>query len=76
MTRNPQGWKAPCYLITDKHYADHETFMRSVDWEYYRSGQDSRCRQCMMHSGFEPAVVLDLKGNWKDLWTMFKWNMA
>lgn len=76
VTRNPQGWKAPCYLITDTHYADYETFMRSVDWAYYRSGRDPRCRQCMMHSGFEPAVVLDLKGNWKDLWTMVKWNFG
>jgi hypothetical protein len=28
-----------------------------------------------MHSGFEPAVVLGLKDNWKDLWTMLKWNL-
>ncbi len=75
VTYNPQGWKAPCYLITDDHYEDYDTFMRSVDWDHYSSGQDPRCSNCMMHSGFEPAVVLDLKGNWKDIWTMFKWNM-
>ena len=76
VTCNPQGWKAPCYLITDNHYSDYDTFMRSVDWEYYRSGRDPRCRQCMMHSGFEPAVVMALKDHWKDLWTMLKWNLS
>jgi len=76
VTRNPQGWKAPCYLITDNHYSGYDTFMRSVDWEYYRSGQDPRCSQCMMHSGFEPAVVMALKDRWKDLWTMLKWNLS
>ena len=42
VTYNPQGWKAPCYLITDDHYEDYDTFMRSVDWDHYSSGQDLR----------------------------------
>jgi hopanoid biosynthesis associated radical SAM protein HpnH len=75
VTRNPQGWKAPCYLITDTHYPDYDTWLRSVDWEYYRSGQDPRCRQCMMHSGFEPAAVLAMKNRWKDIGTMLAWNL-
>jgi len=75
VTRNPQGWKAPCYLITDSHFPDYRTFMDSVDWAYYQSGRDSRCGQRMMHSGFEPAVVLGLKDSWKDLWTLFAWNL-
>ncbi len=76
VTRNPQGWKAPCYLITDTHYSDYQTFMESVDWDYYQSGRDPRCAQCMMHSGFEPAIVLALKESGKDLWTMLVWNLT
>ncbi len=76
VTHNSQGWKAPCYLITDSHYSDYQTFINTVDWEYYRSGKDPRCQQCMMHSGYEPAAVLDLKNNKKDIWTMMVWNFS
>ncbi len=75
VTRNPMGWKAPCYLITDTHYPDYDTWLRSVDWEYYRSGKDPRCAQCMMHSGFEPAAVLAMKDSWRDVGTMLAWNL-
>jgi len=76
VTYNPLGWKAPCYLITDTHYSGYQQFINTVDWEYYRSGKDPRCRQCMMHSGFEPAAVLDLKNNKKDIWKMLVWNLT
>jgi len=76
VTYNPLGWKAPCYLITDAHYGDYADFMNAVDWDYYRSGEDRRCRQCMMHSGFEPAAVLDLKNSKKDIWKMLIWNLT
>lgn len=76
VTRNPQGWKAPCYLITDDHLPDYETLMRTVDWDYYCSGQDPRCAQCFMHSGYEPAVVLEAKNNWKDVWSLMVWNFT
>ncbi|MEW6442989.1 MAG: adenosyl-hopene transferase HpnH [bacterium] len=75
VTRNPVGWKAPCYLITDTHYPDYRTWLGSVDWEYYRSGRDPRCSQCMMHSGFEPAAVLALGESKRDLWKMIAWNL-
>ncbi len=76
VTRNPHGWKAPCYLITDTHYPDYDSWLHSVDWDYYQSGRDPRCEQCMMHSGFEPAAALALKDSWKDLGTMLAWNMG
>lgn len=76
VTRNPMGWKAPCYLITDGHYPDFGSFMASVDWDRYRSGKDPRCSQCMMHSGFEPAAVFELGGHWRDLAKILLWNLA
>jgi len=75
VTRNPQGWKAPCYLITDRHYADYRSLMDSVDWERYRRGKDPRCAQCMMHSGFEPAAVFALGTCWKDVARIILWNV-
>ena len=72
-TRNPQGWKAPCYLITDTHYATFAELMERTDWDHYSSGADPRCSQCMVHCGFEPTVVRQMGG--KDLWRMLKWNI-
>ena len=72
-TRNPQGWKSPCYLITDTHYRTFAELMERTDWEHYVSGADSRCAQCMVHCGFEPTIVRQMGA--KDLWRMLKWNI-
>jgi len=72
-TRNPMGWKSPCYLITDTHYPTYAEMMRRTDWDYYVSGKDERCAQCMVHCGYEPTVVRQLKG--KDLLRMIEWNL-
>src|SRR6266567_3056655 len=75
-TRNPQGWKAPCYLITDAHYPTYREMMEKTDWEKYGVGKDPRCGQCMMHCGFEPTVVSEIGKSWKDIWEMFIWNLS
>ncbi len=72
-TRNPRGWKSPCYLITDTHYGTFQQLMEHTDWDYYVSGKDPRCAQCMVHCGFEPTVVRELNG--KDLLRMALWNV-
>lgn len=72
-TRNPRGWKSPCYLITDTHYPTFKDLMVKTDWDYYASGKDERCSQCMVHCGYEPTVVRQLRG--KDLLTMIRWNL-
>ncbi|MGV8075218.1 MAG: adenosyl-hopene transferase HpnH [Syntrophobacteraceae bacterium] len=72
-TRNPRGWKSPCYLITDTHYETYAELMEKTDWDYYVSGKDQRCAQCMVHCGFEPTVIRELTG--RDLWRMIQWNV-
>ena len=73
-TRNPVGWKSPCYLITDTHFRTFEELMQKTDWEYYSSGRDPRCQQCMVHCGYEPTIVRSLGG--KDLIRMALWDMG
>jgi sulfatase maturation enzyme AslB (radical SAM superfamily) len=73
---NPQGWKGPCYLITDAHYKTFDELMTKTDWEKYENKRDERCTNCMMHSGFEPTVIREVGKNWKDLWEMIRWNLA
>lgn len=72
-TRNIRGWKSPCYLITDTHYASYDELMDKTDWDHYASGKDPRCAQCMVHCGYEPTVVRQMNG--KDLLRMVKWNL-
>lgn len=75
-TRNPHGWKAPCYLITDHHYSGYREMMTTTEWERYGVGNDPRCAQCMMHCGFEPTVVNEIGKNWHNLWEMIVWNLT
>lgn len=75
-TRNPRGWKAPCYLITDAHYGSFAELMEKSDWERYGVGRDERCSQCMMHCGFEPTVVREISRSWRDILEMAVWNMT
>ena len=62
-TRNPQGWRSPCYQIVDTHYPTFREMMDRTDWDSYGVGRDPRCAQCMMHSGFEPTVVRQMRGS-------------
>ncbi len=74
-TRNPLGWKSPCYLITDTYYASFRQLMEDTPWERYESGNDPRCRDCMVHSGFEATAVRLAFSNPKDLFRMARWNL-
>jgi hopanoid biosynthesis associated radical SAM protein HpnH len=76
VTRNPQGWKGPCYLITNGHYKTFAELHAATDWEYYRTKQDIRCRDCKLHSGFEGTVALDFGKNLKDSWRMVRHYVA
>jgi hopanoid biosynthesis associated radical SAM protein HpnH len=72
VTRNPRGWKGPCYLITNGHYKTFTELHAATDWEYYRTKQDIRCRDCKLHSGFEGTVAMDFGKNLKDSWRMVR----
>lgn len=59
-TRDPLGWKGPCYLLTDGHYDRFQTMMDSTDWDEFGYGDNPRCASCMMHSGYEASGVAGL----------------
>ncbi len=75
-TRNYLGWKSPCYMITDTHYKTFEEFMNTTDWNSYGTGKDPRCRNCMIHCGFEPTVVLEMGKSIKDVFEMARWSIS
>jgi hopanoid biosynthesis associated radical SAM protein HpnH len=79
-TRNVRGWKGPCYLITDGHYASYRELLEKTDWS--RLGviegvaQDPRCENCMVHCGYEPTASRGINALPGDLWKTIKFNFG
>jgi hopanoid biosynthesis associated radical SAM protein HpnH len=57
-TFNVFGWQKPCYLLQDGYAKTFAELMETTPWERYghRSGSD-KCRDCMVHCGYEPTSV-------------------
>jgi hopanoid biosynthesis associated radical SAM protein HpnH len=65
-TYTVRGWREPCYLLADRHAEALEELLEPELWERFGPGNDARCAGCMLHSGFEPASVLDaLQHPWR-----------
>lgn len=62
-TRNPRGWRGPCYQISDNHYASFQEMMDATNWEKYVKRQDERCASCMTHCGYEPTAAMKASGS-------------
>lgn len=79
-TRNIQGWKAPCYLMTDGHYAAYHEMLEKVDWNKYGVvdgvARDARCENCMVHCGYDPSGALGTNYQRGDNWKNFKYNFS
>ncbi len=79
-TRNVRGWKAPCYLMTDGHYATYRELIEKTDWDKYGVfdgvARDPRCENCMVHCGYEPTVSLGYDTKPGDLWKLVKYNFG
>ena len=77
-TRNIRGWKAPCYLMTDGHYAHYQEMLDQVKWDSYGvvdgKARDSRCENCMVHCGYDPSGALGTNYKAGDNWMNFKYN--
>jgi hopanoid biosynthesis associated radical SAM protein HpnH len=73
-TRNPKGWKRPCYLITDGHCQSFRELMEETPWEKYGVGNDPRCANCMVHCGFEGSALDEIGRSLSNLWRTITWN--
>jgi hopanoid biosynthesis associated radical SAM protein HpnH len=62
-TRNVLGWQKPCYLLAAGYAPSFKALMEETVWEKYGRDQHPGCRNCMMHSGFEPTAVADALGH-------------
>jgi MoaA/NifB/PqqE/SkfB family radical SAM enzyme len=79
-TRNIKGWKAPCYLMTDGHYAHYQEMLDKVDWNKYGVvdgvARDPRCENCMVHCGYDPSGALGTNYQPGDNWKNIVYNFA
>jgi hopanoid biosynthesis associated radical SAM protein HpnH len=55
------GWQRPCYLLSEGGYAKtFKELMETTDWTKYGVASGNRkCRDCMVHCGYEPTAVSD-----------------
>ena len=67
-TRNIFGWQRPCYLVDEGHAASFKELIEETDWDSYGTGNNEKCADCMVHSGYEPTAVNDTVAKpWKAL---------
>jgi hopanoid biosynthesis associated radical SAM protein HpnH len=59
VTYTVKGWRLPCYALADRHTNDVAELFAPEVWTKYGPGVDPRCGNCMMHSSFEGASILD-----------------
>jgi hopanoid biosynthesis associated radical SAM protein HpnH len=75
ITRNPYGWKGPCYLLTDAIFPDYQALMDGMEWERYGPGNDPRCEHCGIHCGFEPSATLATTQSVKETVRSLAWTL-
>jgi hopanoid biosynthesis associated radical SAM protein HpnH len=65
-TFNVFGWQRPCYLLQEGYAESFQDLLETTRWERYgrRSGNE-RCRDCMVHCGFEATAVHETFSTWK-----------
>ncbi len=65
-TFNIFGWQRPCYLLQEGYAESFQDLMENTRWEKYgrRSGNE-KCRDCMVHCGFEPTAVDQTFSSWR-----------
>jgi hopanoid biosynthesis associated radical SAM protein HpnH len=65
-TYNVFGWQRPCYLLGEGYASSFAELMTGTDWSAYgHASGNPKCRDCMVHCGFEPSAVEATFGSWR-----------
>jgi len=65
-TFNIFGWQRPCYLLQEGYADSFRELLETTRWENYgRSSGNAKCRDCMVHCGYEPTAVDETFASWK-----------
>jgi len=62
------GWQRPCYLLQEGYASTFKELMETTRWEGYghKSGNE-KCKDCMVHCGYEPTAINTTFVSWKGL---------
>jgi hopanoid biosynthesis associated radical SAM protein HpnH len=65
-TYNLFGWQRPCYLLQEGYAASFDELLATTPWEKYgRKSGNPKCRDCMVHCGYEPTAVDSTFRSWR-----------
>ncbi len=63
-TYNIFGWQRPCYLLQDGYAKSFRELIETTDWSKYgHRSSEIRCKDCMVHCGYEATSVDDTFGS-------------
>ena len=76
-TYNVFGWQKPCYLLQEGYVQTFKELMDDTMWENYgRKSGNEKCKDCMVHCGYEPTAVDVTFGSMKGFATTVKATVA
>lgn len=58
-TYNIFGWQKPCYLLQEGYAKTFQELINDTKWEQYGHTRNEKCRDCMVHCGYEASAVDD-----------------
>jgi hopanoid biosynthesis associated radical SAM protein HpnH len=63
-TYNIFGWQKPCYLLQDGYVSTFKELIETTEWHKYgNKSEEARCKDCMVHCGYEATSVDDTFGS-------------
>ena len=63
------GWQKPCYLLQDGYAKTYRELLDETEWERFgHASGNPRCRDCMVHCGFETSAVDETFSSLRGLW--------
>ncbi len=72
-TYNIFGWQKPCYLLQEGYVSSFKELLETTEWERYgRQSGNVKCKDCMVHCGYEPTAVSQTFGSLAGLWQTAK----
>jgi hopanoid biosynthesis associated radical SAM protein HpnH len=67
------GWQKPCYLLSEGYVDSFDELMQDTQWDQYGySSGNTKCSNCMVHSGYEATAVDDTFTSFGGLWGTVK----
>jgi hopanoid biosynthesis associated radical SAM protein HpnH len=72
-TYNIFGWQRPCYLLQEGYVDTFQELIDTVEWDDYgKASGNPKCRDCMVHCGYEPTAVDHTFSSFGGIWGNIK----